>query len=226
MTQADRASERLIVRRVRAAFPDHDIVAEEERHPRTRSPWRWYIDPLDGTVNFVHGFPVFSVSIALAFEGDVRVGVVHHPVFGETFTATKGGGARRNGRRIRVSRTRDLRDGFLVTGFPYFDGGRTDNLRYFTAFMTETRAIRRIGSAALDLCYTACGIFDGYWEFALGAWDIAAGLLVCREAGGRVTRFDGSPVRLEEGEILATNGRVHDRMMSILARARPATRRL
>jgi myo-inositol-1(or 4)-monophosphatase len=143
VTQADRASERLIVCRLRAAFPAHDVVAEEEKHRRTRSPWRWYVDPLDGTVNFVHGFPVFSVSIALAFEGEVRVGVVHHPVFDETFTAARGGGARRNGRRIRVSKTRNLQDGFLVTGFPYFDGGRTDNLRNFTAFMTKTRAIPR-----------------------------------------------------------------------------------
>ena len=216
VTQVDRASERLIVKRLRAAFPDHDIIAEEEEHRRTDSPWRWYVDPLDGTVNYVHALPVFAVSIALACRGEVQVGVVYQPVLDEMFTAVRGKGARLNGRRLRVTRTKRLRDGFLVTGFPYFDSGRTDNLRYLSAFMTRTRAIRRLGSAALDLCYVARGIFDGFWEFGLGAWDIAAGMLICEEAGGRVTRFDGDPVRVDEGEILATNGRIHKEMMQVL----------
>jgi len=221
VTQVDRASERLIVRRLRAAFPGHDILAEEEQHRRTDSPWRWIIDPLDGTVNYVHALPVFAVSIALAHRDEVQVGVVYQPVLDELFTAVRGQGARLNGRRLRVSRTKRLRDGFLVTGFPYFDSGRTDNLRYFSAFMERTRAIRRLGSAAMDLCYVASGIFDGFWEFGLGAWDIAAGMLICEEAGGRVTRFDGAPVRLDEGEILATNGRVHGEMRGVLRRVRP-----
>ncbi len=220
VTQVDRASERLIVRRLRAEFPDHDILAEEEQHRRTDSPWRWIVDPLDGTVNYVHALPMFAVSIALARRGEVQVGVVYQPVLDELFTAVRGRGARLNGRRIGISRAKRLRDGFLVTGFPYFDSGRTDNLRYFSAFMTRTRAIRRLGSAALDLCYVARGIFDGFWEFGLGAWDVAAGMLICEEAGGRVTRFDGAPVRLDEGEILATNGRIHGEMMEVLRRER------
>lgn len=216
VTDIDRASERLIAKRLLRAFPDDDILAEEDVRRDTGSRFRWIVDPLDGTVNYVHGFPLFAVSIALAVNGAVEAGVVHVPALDQTFAASRGRGARLNGRPIRVSATPRLPEAFLVTGFPYFESGRDDNLRYFAAFLNETRAIRRVGSASIDLCYTACGIFDGFWEFALKSWDIAAGVLVVQEAGGRATRFDGTPVDLEMGEILATNGRIHGEMKAVL----------
>lgn len=219
VTEIDRGSEELIVRRLRKAFPGDDIVAEEKEQEQSGADRRWYVDPLDGTVNYVHGFPIYSVSMALVEKGRARLGVVYLPHMNELFTAVRGRGAKRNGRRIRVSKRRRLADSLLATGFPYYDSGRRKNLRYFKSFLHNTRAVRRAGSAAIDLAYTACGIFDGFWEFGLKAWDIAAGALMVEEAGGRVTRFDGSALEVEKGEILATNGFLHRPMMRVLRKS-------
>ena len=218
VTDADRASERRIVRGLRRAFPDHDIIAEEGTRIETGSPYRWYIDPLDGTTNYAHGFPVFAVSIALEVRGRLEVGVVYAPALRDRYEAVRGLGARRNGRRIHVSTTSRLDRSLLVTGFPYQTRGKRRNLEYFRRFLFDTRAVRRVGSASVELSWMACGIFDGYWEFDLGSWDIAAGMLLVSEAGGRVTNFRGGPVELSKGEILATNRRLHGVMMRRLRR--------
>lgn len=212
VTDMDHASEELIVRALRREFPDHAIVAEERGELRRDSPYRWHVDPLDGTANYAHAFPHWCVSIAL--EG--HVGVVFNPNGPELFAAQVGRGATRNGRPIRVSRVSRLADAFLATGFSYHPPLKRRNLVYFRRFMHRTRAIRRAGSAALDLAYTAAGIFDGFWELSLGTWDLAAGVLLIREAGGRVTDFRGRPFDLASGEALATNGRVHESMRRVL----------
>jgi myo-inositol-1(or 4)-monophosphatase len=214
VTDMDHASEELVVRAIRRAFPDHEVIAEERGAHRADSPYRWHIDPLDGTANYAAGFPHWAVSIAL--EG--LAGVVYNPIVPEMFTATANGGARRNGSPIRVSRTSDLRRALLATGFSYDPAERRRNLRHFCRFMERARAIRRAGSAALDFCYVACGIFDGYWELNINSWDMAAGALIVRESGGRVTDLSGGPFDLQGGESLATNGRLHAVMAKVLAR--------
>lgn len=215
VTDMDFASEELIVRALRREFPDHSVVAEERGELRRDSPFCWHVDPLDGTANYAHGFPHWCVSIAL----DGHVGVVFNPNGPELFAAQRGRGARRNGRPIRVSRVSRLADAFLATGFSYHPPSKRRNLVHFRRFMQRTRAIRRAGSAALDLAYTAAGVFDGFWEFSLGTWDLAAGVLLIREAGGRVTNFRGGAFDLEDGEALATNGKLHNAMVRVLNRA-------
>lgn len=218
VTNVDTECEERILRALKRAFPSDDFYGEETTRERTRAERRWYVDPLDGTVNFMHALPIFCVSIALQVRGRIEAGVVYCPTLRELYSATRGGGATCNRKPIRVSTTRRLRDSFLVTGFPYTTDGRLRNLAYFNRFIQHSQAVRRLGSAAMDLCWTAAGVFDGFWEFALGAWDIAAGMLIVSEAGGRVTDFRGGPVDLARGEILATNGRIHRDMLRLLKR--------
>jgi len=217
VTEADKASERFLVERLHALLPDAGMLAEEGTGTDRNSGLRWIVDPLDGTTNYAHGFPVFSVSIALERDGAIVLGVVLDPTRNECFSAIRGSGAFLNGQAIQVSATPDLDKALLVTGFPY-DVRTTarDNLTQFRRFLKTAQAIRRGGSAALDLCYVACGRFDGFWEESLSPWDMAAGVLIVPEAKGRVTGYLGGAPDIESGNILATNGRVHESMQSIL----------
>ncbi|MHB8094112.1 MAG: inositol monophosphatase family protein [Candidatus Aminicenantales bacterium] len=217
VTEFDRKSQDIIDRRLSASFPDHSILAEEGLARAGSSEYRWIFDPLDGTTNFAHTFPVFSVSIALERRGELVLGVVFDPMRGELFEAVRGAGARLNGATIRVSGVPELGKSLLATGFPYdVRTSRTNNVREFNDFIVRAQAIRRCGSAALDLCYVACGRFDGFWELKLKPWDMAAGALIVQEAGGRISDFKGGPFDPFRGSILATNGHIHDAMMGVL----------
>ncbi len=215
VTEADFAAERTIIDTIRRHFP-HDSILAEESGVHGASERQWVVDPLDGTTNYSHRYPFFSVSLAYRVEGRIRVGVVYDPVAGELFSATSGGGAQLNGKSIRVSGQSDLRHGFLATGFSYDYREMETNLELFTRVSRKVQAVRRDGSAALDLCYVACGRFDGYWELSLSPWDMAAGWLVVEEAGGRVSDLDGSPFQLEERTVLASNGRIHQDLVEML----------
>jgi myo-inositol-1(or 4)-monophosphatase len=216
VTEVDLLSEQFIKEKISTYYPKHEILAEESGHHRSSSDYRWIIDPLDGTTNYAHGYPLFAVSIALEHKGALIIGVVYDPVHEELFVAEKDGGATLNGRRIRVSTTEKLGDGLLCTGFPYDVRSDRRNVDYFSRFISAAQAVRRDGSAALDLCYLACGRFDGFWEMGLKSWDMAAGKLIVEEAGGRVTKFDGREASIYEPEVLATNGLIHSDMMAVL----------
>lgn len=217
VTEMDFRSERIIVSEVRKHYPGHAFLAEEKVQKRTGSPYRWIIDPLDGTTNYAHGFPVYCVSIALEYGGEIILGVVYDPSREELFVAQKGKGARLNGRRLTVSKTSRLSKSLLATGFPYdLRESPVNNFDHFRNFALRTHAVRRCGSAALDLCNVAAGRLDGFWEMKLGAWDLAAGSLMVIEAGGKITDFDGRPLGLDGRQVLASNGRIHGEMMKIL----------
>ncbi len=217
VTEVDHACEGAILEVIRARFPDHDIVTEEQDLARTGSRHVWIIDPLDGTTNFAHSYPMFSVSIALAVDGGVVAGAVFDPLRDELFTAEKGAGAHLNGRRLKVTAEDRLIQSLILTGFPYdLHEKLVERLRPFIRVMARARAVRRAGSAAIDLSYVAAGRADGFWEAVLKPWDMGAGRLLVEEAGGRVTRFDGSPVSLGPDEIMATNGVIHDELMAVL----------
>ncbi len=221
VTEVDLAVEELVVSVLHREFPDHAILAEENHAEAARAPLTWIIDPLDGTTNFAHGFPLFAVSIGLEVEGELEFGVVYNPILQELFTARRGCGARLNGEGIHVSGVSDLDDSLLATGFPYdIRTSKENNLEYFAEFALRSRAVRRGGSAAMDLCYVAAGVFEGFWEIKLHPWDCAAGYLVVREAGGRVTNFRGEQGSIYEPECVATNGLIHDMMLTILRQAR------
>lgn len=229
VTQTDRVAEALILEGLRDAFPGHHILGEESNGDRDagsfgRSGPIWLVDPLDGTNNFAHGFPHFSVSIGFAIGDAIQLGVVYDPMRDETFSALRGQGAHHDGRAIHVSGTAALADAFLATGFPYTRRVVAENnARMLDNFLRRSQGVRRVGSAALDLAYVACGRFDAYWEPGLSAWDVAAGLLLVWEAGGRVSDFDGGDRRvLSEGEVLASNGRIHDEMLRVLREGRAA----
>jgi myo-inositol-1(or 4)-monophosphatase len=216
VTEYDLKSERVLVDGIRESFPNDAILAEEGGGAAGGS--RWLIDPLDGTTNFAHGLPVFSVSLAYLEEGLIRLGVVYDPTRDELFDALRGGGARLNGRPLRVSSTADLGEALLVTGFPYDIRTASDtNLDFFARFALRSQGVRRLGSASLDLAYVAAGRFDGYWELRLSPWDWGAGILLVQEAGGRVTRVDGDEdIFRPPTSILATNGRLHEGMLEVL----------
>jgi len=217
VTEVDRESERLVVDHLQARFPDHNIVAEEGEYPQGGSPFRWIIDPLDGTTNYAHGFPWFCVSIALETEGEPVIGVIYSPMHDELFTAVKGSGAYLNGRRLHVSGRSPLQNTLLGTGFPYDCAtDPANNFGNFIAFQKAARGIRRAGAAALDLAYVAAGRLDGFWELKLKPWDVAAGVLLVREAGGRVTDFDGSSHDIFGPRIVASNGVIHGEMTAML----------
>ena len=219
VTDVDRMSEAMIIKKIRSVFPGHSILSEESRPQEKDSPYRWVIDPIDGTTNFAHGFPFFSVSIALEEAGDVILGVVYDPMRDEIFVAEKGKGAYLNGRRIRVSKTKILSHSMLATGFTYgVKGARNRNIRNFSTFLVAAQAVRRAGSAALDLCYLACGRFEGFWEMDLKPWDTAAASLIVKEAKGKVTKFDGSKYSHYDKDILASNSLIHSQMQKILSR--------
>jgi myo-inositol-1(or 4)-monophosphatase len=222
VTEADTESERTIVSILRKRVPDVAVLAEEGGEKAGTADRRFIVDPLDGTTNFAHGYPFFSVSIGFEAEGEVRAGVVYDPTREELFVAEKGQGAFLNGTRIRVSKARELRRALLVTGFPYdLREDLTGNLRLFTRFMGEARAIRRDGSAALDLCYVAAGRVDGFWEEKLGPWDTAAGSVVVTEAGGEVSDFSGGAFSCYGNEVLASNHILHQPMLRILGDPAP-----
>jgi len=218
VTEADTASEKAIIETISTVFPDHGILAEEGGLRENGRRHQWIVDPLDGTTNFAHQVPLFSVSIALSIDRQIVFGIVLNPITGELFTADRGAGARLNDRPIRVSETELITDSLLATGFPYDRRDGMDRLMTrFRRCLTASRGIRRLGSAALDLCFVACGRFDGYWEKGLKPWDVAAGALIAQEAGGWVTDFAGAPYNLDSGEILATNNRIHTEMLQLLA---------
>jgi myo-inositol-1(or 4)-monophosphatase len=222
VTEADQLSESLIVERIRREFSGHDILTEESPETANGSGFRWIIDPLDGTTNYVHGYPIFCVSIALEVKGVIMLGVVYNPMLDEFFTAEKGAGAFLNGRRLTVSRTETLSRGLLATGFPYdIREDRNNNMNYFKVMALSAQAVRRAGSAALDLAYIAAGRFDGFWELKLAPWDTAAGWLLVEEAGGSVTDLRGDPYHLHSKDMLASNGLIHAEMARILAGTDP-----
>jgi len=220
VTEVDRACELAILEAIRSRYPGHDIVTEETDLARTGSHHVWFVDPLDGTSNFAHGYPMFCASIALAFEGEIVAGAVFDPLRDELFTAEKGGGAHLNGRRLAVSAAPSLIESLLITGFPYdLHEKLEERLRPFNRLMGRARAVRRDGSAALDLCYVAAARADGFWEAILKPWDMHAGRLILAEAGGRATRLDGTPLGLGPDGIVATNGRIHDELVAVLREA-------
>ncbi len=217
VTEADRAAEDLIADRLRDLCPEHVLLCEEGSvGAMSRSAYRWVVDPLDGTTNYAHGYPCFCVSIALARQDELLIGVIYDPTRDELFAAERGAGATLNERRIRVSEIDDLNRAMLCTGFPYDVRERGDFARHFARFIMSAQAVRRDGSAALDLAYVACGRFDGFWEEGLQPWDVAAGVLLVEEAGGRVSRYDGTRFDIFTPPIIASNGLIHEAMMSVL----------
>ncbi len=215
VTQADRASEAAIVARLSAEYPAATIVGEEGGERKGSSGERWIVDPLDGTTNYAHAYPLFCVSIAYEADGEVAAGVVYAPLMNELFAAARGAGAMRNDAPIRVSSIADVGAAMLCTGFKPYDF--ETNAPYFARASNAAQAVRRDGSAALDLAYTAMGRFDGFWEFDLAPWDVAAGALIVREAGGRVSALDGSEFRVDGGSVLASNGHIHDELVTLFA---------
>lgn len=217
VTNVDKAADTLITQFLRARFPTHQIIAEESAVSGQESAYCWYIDPLDGTTNFAHCFPHFAVSIALAYESQVIVGVVFDPLRDEIFCATRGSRATLNGRPIHVSPAPTLDQSLVLTGFPYDRRKRSEfYLRFYQAFMMRTQGVRRCGSAALDLCYVACGRADGFWEWRLHPWDTAAGSLIVNEAGGRMSDFSGKPFDVIGEQTLASNALLHQEMVEVL----------
>ena len=223
VTEADLASEKLIIERIRSHYPRHAILAEESGDSQNNSDnstaeWKWIIDPLDGTTNFSHGYPCFCVSIGVEREGKLELGVVYDPMRNEMFAAERGQGAMLNERSIHVSAVDDLSQAMLCTGFPYDVRERPDFTRDFANFTMRAQAVRRDGSAALDLAYVACGRFDGFWEDGLNPWDVAAGVLLIEEAGGTVSNYQGERLDIYSPRVLASNGLVHQSMMEVIRR--------
>ena len=218
VTEADRSSEKLIVERLQKLWPEHGIVGEEGTRTEADADYRWYVDPLDGTTNFAHGYPVFCVSIALVRrDGELQAGVLYDPTREEMFSAERGAGATLNGRPIHVSKTATLAESILGTGFPSHKRHKNPNIHFYHQLTLRSHGVRRAGSAALDLANVASGRYDGFWEFNLNPWDTAAGVLLVQEAGGTVTRFDGSPFRLDSREVLATNSLIHQELLANFA---------
>jgi len=226
VTEADRASEKLIGERLRTAFPEHGIYGEEGTRSGLDAEFRWYVDPLDGTTNFAHGFPAFCVvlgcerrtpGLAADEDGEMVAGVIYDPLRDEMFSAARGEGATLNGEPIHVSRARLLQESLIATGFPSHKRHRSPNVHFYQEFTLRSHGVRRAGSAALDLAYVACGRLDGFWEFQLNPWDTSAGYLLVEEAGGTITHFDGSKFTLDSREVLATNSLIHTEMKRLFA---------
>lgn len=215
VTAADRASEKLIIERLRQHFPDHGIVAEEGGRVSTDAELRWYVDPLDGTTNFAHGFPMWNVTMALARGNDVIAGVIFDPLNQELFAAERGAGARLNGARIHVSKAAKLSESLVATGFPTRHLHTSINIHFYYQLGMVSHGVRRAGSAAIDLAYTACGRLEGFWEFGLNPWDMAAGTLIVQEAGGTASGMRGEPLDLHGPHLVADNGLIHDELIGI-----------
>jgi myo-inositol-1(or 4)-monophosphatase len=215
VTDADRAAETAVLERLTRSFPNAAILAEEGGMRAGSSGERWIVDPLDGTTNFAHGYPLYCVSVGYECDGELIAGVIYAPAIDECFTARRGAGARLNGVPIRVSNVERLHDAMVCTGFQPSDYGR--NGKWFAAMSDRAQAVRRDGSAALDLAFVACGRFDGFWEFDLKPWDVAAGTLIVREAGGTVSQTRGERTRLDAPSILATNGRIHGEIAAVFS---------
>jgi len=224
VTEADRASEQLIREKLKAAFPTHGVYGEEGTRDQLESEYRWYVDPLDGTTNFAHGFPAFCVVLGLEHrtadlaadaDGEMVAGVIYDPLRNEMFSAERGKGAFLNGRAIHVSKTKTLQESLTATGFPSHKRHTSPNIHFYQQITLRSHGVRRAGSAALDLAYVACGRLDGFWEFNLNPWDTSAGVLLVAEAGGMVTHFDGGKFTLDSREVLATNGLILPEMTHV-----------
>jgi myo-inositol-1(or 4)-monophosphatase len=213
VTEADRSSERLILERILSHWPDHEVIGEEGARIETGGDYRWYVDPLDGTTNFAHGFPVFCVSLGLTFRGKRKAAVLYDPTRDELFFAELGKGAFLNGQKIEVSKTDTLAQSLVATGFPSYKRHKNPNIFFYHQLTLRTHGVRRAGSAALDLANVACGRFDGFWEFNLNAWDTSAGILIVEEAGGKVSGFEGEPLAITDRNVLASNGLIHAAMV-------------
>jgi myo-inositol-1(or 4)-monophosphatase len=215
VTEADRASERLVVERLRSHFPSHNIVAEEGGGHTSSSEYRWYVDPLDGTTNFAHGFPVYNVTLGLERNGEMIAGVIFDPTRGEMFAAERGSGAYLNNRPIHVTTAKRVEDCLVATGFPSAKRHLNVNIHFYYQLAMISHGVRRAGAAAIDLAYVACGRLDGFWEFRLNPWDMAAGILLVEEAGGRCSDMLGGAARLNGPHLLADNGHIHSAMLEI-----------
>lgn len=221
VTEYDFKAEELIISSIKNVFPDHSFLAEEsgKEHHFEGSEYRWVIDPLDGTVNFAHNIPIFCVSIAMEYKGEVQFGFIFNPITNELFTAQKGKGSYFNNKKINVSNTSDFEKSFLVTGFPYNINENPDNcLQHFTDIISYGMPIRRLGSAAIDLAYVACGRFDAFWEVSLNPWDVAAGLIIVQEAGGKVTNYQGDDFTLKDKSLIASNNIIHNELIKVVNR--------
>lgn len=217
VTEVDKLAEARIIKIIKEHFPGHSIISEEAGKLVQDSDYQWVIDPIDGTVNFAHGIPICCVSIGLQYKNKLKYGAVFNPILNEFFFAEKGKGAYLNDEPIHVSSKTEFKKACLVTGFPYKWPKTYENpLKVFERFIMEGLPVRRLGSAAIDLCWVACGRFDGFWEYNLNPWDIAAGYLIVEEAGGRITNFDGDPYDVNDKETLATNGLIHNDMITLI----------
>ena len=216
VTNVDKECEKIIVDKIIQKFPTHSILAEESGEQLSSSEIKWVIDPIDGTTNYAHGIPIFSTSIGVWVEGEIRVGVVYDPSKDELFSASKGEGAYLNKSQIQVSKVGEVERSLIATGFPYDLKKKIQNLKYFTKMLDKAQAIRRLGSASIDLCYVACGRFDGFWEFDLSPWDTAAGKILVEEAGGKVTDIDNNPFNIYCKSIVATNNTIHKKFIQDL----------
>lgn len=217
VTEVDLHAEKKIMEIIKGKYPEHSIISEEEGEMMQLSDYKWLIDPIDGTVNFAHSIPICCVSIGLLYKTDLILGVVFNPMMNELFFAEKGKGATLNGKPISVSLKQDFKKACLVTGFPYaWPDSYEHPIKVFERFILQGLPIRRLGSAAIDLCWVACGRFDGFWEYNLSSWDVAAGYLIVQEAGGKITNFEGERYNVFEKQTLATNGLIHDEMLSII----------
>jgi len=217
VTEVDTKAETRVIEVIKSYFPDHSIISEEVGALTQDSPYKWIIDPIDGTVNFAHGIPICCVSIGLSVDDDMLMGAVYNPMMNELFFAEKGQGATLNGKPIAVSQKSNFEKACLVTGFPYkWPETKEHPIKVFERFIMQGLPVRRLGSAAIDLCWVACGRFDGFWEYNLSPWDIAAGYLIVSEAGGKVTNFDGEPYSVYDKQTLATNGLIHDEMLRLI----------
>jgi len=219
VTEIDKKAEQMIIEIIRKRYPTHEFLGEESGSHKTQSDYKWIIDPLDGTTNFTHGLPIFCTTIGLEHKGEIILGVTYDPNTDELFTAEKNKGAYLNSRRIHVSKVKRLMESLIITGFPYDIKNNPHNaVEHFSNMLMATQAVRRLGSAAIDLAYVACGRFDGFWEVTLNPWDMAAGVLLVEEAGGKFTNFKGFPSTIYFPNVLATNGLIHEQMVEVLRR--------
>ena len=217
VTNVDKEIDNFLVKKIKSAFPEHTIIAEESGMHNKNQKFKWFIDPIDGTTNFAHGYPCFCISIGFSVNDKLEFGLVKNPYTGELYTAQRGKGAKLNNKLIKVSKIKELKDSLLVTGFSYDrKKGRSNNFKCFKKITLMTQGVRRDGAAAMDLCYVAAGKLDGFWEFQLSPWDVAAGVLILKEAGGKITSFKGEKYSIYDKHIVASNGLVHKELIKQL----------